>query len=53
MDKHITITDIGSGYVRLTPDNSYTLIKNNDTSRHFSDAEIPTEDIPLWSAIKM
>ena len=50
--EHITIQDIGSGYVRLTPDNGFVLIKDNDTSRHFSDAEVKESEVNRWSAIK-
>lgn len=51
MDKHYTIIDLGGGYVRLTPDTDYVLIKDNDTSRHFSDAEVKAEDVNRWSAM--
>lgn len=51
MNKHYTITDIGGGYVRLTPDTGYVLIKDNDTSRHFSDAEVKAEEMSRWSAV--
>lgn len=51
--EHITITDIGGGFVRLTPDTGYTLIKDHDTSRHFSDAEVKAEDVNRWSAVPL
>ncbi len=53
MDKHYTITDLGGGYVKLIPDTGYVLIKDNDTSRHFSDAEVKAEDVNRWSAIAL
>ena len=52
MDRHYTIQDIGGGYVRLTPDTGYVLIKDNDTSRHFSDAEVKESEDNRWSATK-
>lgn len=48
--EHITITQLGGGYVRLTPDTGYVLIKDNDTSRHFSDAEVKETEVGRWSA---
>jgi hypothetical protein len=51
--EHITITQLGGGYVRLTPDESYVLIKDNDTSRHFSDAEVKETEVGRWSAYRL
>ena len=48
--EHITFTQLGGGYVRLTPDTGYVLIKDNDTSRHFSDAEVKESEVGRWSA---
>ena len=50
--EHIKVTNIGGGYVRLTPDEGYVLIKDNDTSRHFSDAEVKETEVGRWSAVK-
>ena len=51
--EHITTIVLGGGYVKLIPDTGYTLIKDNDTSRHFSDAEVKAEDVNRWSAVPL
>ena len=47
--EHITITDLGTGYYRLVPDEGYRLMKKSTPQYTYS--EVVTKKPDDWSAV--